>query len=208
MNICLQEATMTTRSAEVCQKETLVMHDLNVTQMKHHAAIGGVVLHWTHLENNLQITLWKLAGLDLNLGRCISQHMTFDPIWKAILTLTHETPAYSHFSGELEKQFEECKKLRDKRNDVVHAIWAIFLDPNSTVPQVLNAGAGEVTGLVIKARGRLNFKINRTTVSQIDDITEEIIAFNRKLTDFISKNVKVSPPQDAQPRVSEDSKNQ
>lgn len=70
------------------------MHNLNITQMKHHAAIGGVALQWTHLENNLQSILWELAGLESKVGRCITQHMPFRSLCDAIVTIAHETPAY------------------------------------------------------------------------------------------------------------------
>jgi hypothetical protein len=76
-------------------------------------------------------------------------------------------PQFKALAPELEKLLKQCDALRVKRNDTVHALWAIFMGPHA--PKVVDAGAGEVTGMVIKARGRLNIKINHMTVSQIDD---------------------------------------
>ncbi len=165
------------------------MHNLNMQQLKHHAAIGGVALNWTHLENQLQSVLWRLAGLNPAVGRCIMQHMPLRSLCDAILTVTHEIPGYSHLGPELEQLVRECDQLRIKRNDTVHALWGFFLGGPF---KEIDASKGEVTGAVIKARSRLNVRIYKTTVSEIDDISEEIIAFSKKLGDFASKNL---PPQ-------------
>jgi len=165
------------------------MHDLNITQLKHHAAIGGVALNWTHLENTLQSLLWRLADIDVRTGRCITQHIQTRSLCDVILTIARESPAYSHLAAELEGLMKQCDQLRMKRNDTVHALWALFVGPPGEVPKVINAGAGEVTGIVVKARGRLSLKINHTTVSQIDDISEEIIALNKRFAEFAAKNL-------------------
>jgi hypothetical protein len=162
------------------------VHNLNVQQLKHHAAIGGVALNWTHLENQLQSVLWRLTGLSGGVGRCITQHMPFRSLCDAILTVTHETPAYTHLAPELEQLLRECDQLRIKRNDTVHALWGIFLGGPF---KEIDGAKGEVTGAVIKARNRLNVRIYKTTASEIDDISEEILAFSKRLGDFAVKNL-------------------
>ena len=165
------------------------MHNLNHTQLKHHAAIGGVALNWTHLENFLQSVLWRIAGMDQRVGRCITQHMPFRSLCDAIITIANETDRFKHLAPELKMLMSQCDALRIKRNDTVHALWAMFIGSSDAEAQVLNAGVGEVTGMLIKARGSLNIKINRTTVSAIDDISEEIIDFSNRLGDFVEKYI-------------------
>ena len=162
------------------------MHNLNFQQLKHHAAIGGVALNWTHLENLIQSILWRLAGLNSGVGRCITQHMPFKALCDAIVTIAHESPKHAHLVSELEKLFRECDQLRIKRNDTVHALWGIFLGGPY---REIDAAKGEVTGAVIKARGRLNVRINKTTVSDIDDISEEIVGFSRRLGEFAGRSL-------------------
>jgi hypothetical protein len=115
--------------------------------------------------------------------------MPFRSLCDAIVTVANETPAYKHLASELEMLFRECEQLRVKRNDTVHALWAVFLHQTNGENENINLLAGEVEGMIIKARGRLNIKINRTTAEQIDDISEEIISFSKKLAEFVSKNL-------------------
>ncbi len=169
------------------------MNNLIGSQLIHHAAIGRVALNCTHLEDNLQSVLWRLAGLDARVGRCITQHMPFRSLCDAIITVVNESPKYSHLLDEIKKLLKDCNDLRVKRNDTVHALWGIFLAPigkeDPDNPQVINAGTGEVTGMVIKARGQLSLKINHTTVFAIDKISEEIIELNRRIADFATQNL-------------------
>lgn len=166
------------------------MHNLNHAQLQHHAVIGGIALQWTHLENYVQSVLWRIAGLEPNIGRCITHHMPFRSVCDAIVTIANVKPQFQAFASELELLFHECDQLRVKRNDIVHALWAIFLPPQEEGGDVVrNLRPGEVEGIVIKARGRLKITINSTTVSQIDDTIEEIIAFSKKLSIFVALNL-------------------
>jgi hypothetical protein len=164
------------------------MLDPNLTQSHHHAAIGGVAIKWTHLENYVQSILWRIAGLNPIVGRCITNHMPFRSVCDAIVTIANETPAYQKLVPELKAIFHECEQLKIKRNDTVHALWAIFV-PTGNEQTSVRRLAGEFDGMVIKARGALNIKINRTTVSQINEITEEIIVLTNKLANFVEENI-------------------
>ena len=165
------------------------------SQMRHQAAIGSVAMVWTRLENHLQQFLWRLAALDWKVGRCITQHMPFRSLCDALVTVAHETEQFKPIAGELDTLLRQCDALRIKRNDIVHATWGIFVGPNA--PKVVNAGAGEVTGMVIKARGRLNIKINHMNVKDIEAVAEEIMAFHKVIAEFaerhLPKLMEVSP---------------
>lgn len=163
------------------------MHNLNQTQLKHRAAIGGVALVWTQLENDLQQILWRLAGLENKIGRCITQHMSFNSLKDAIITVAHESERFNAIAPELERLLKKTDQLRIKRNDILHALWGIIVGEGA--PKIVNAGAGEVTGLVIKARGRLKITINHTTVDKINDIIEEILAHHTAIVEFVAKNI-------------------
>jgi hypothetical protein len=166
------------------------MHNLNASQSKHHAAIGGVALNWTHLENYVQSILWRMARLDPTTGRCITHHMPFRSLCEAIQTIANETPRYQHLSSDLDAFFRECDQLRVKRNDVVHGLWAIFMQAEGS-PTTPPKRPGEFESMTIKARGSLKIKIQRTTVEEIDDISEEINAFCGRLAEFVDANMLV-----------------
>jgi hypothetical protein len=166
------------------------MHDLNAQQLKHHAAIGGVALTWTHLENYVQSILWRMTKLPPNIGRCITHHMPFRSLCDAIITIANESPEYRHLAADFDASFRQCDQLRTKRNDIVHALWATFLHPaGDDVSKTDVQRADEVEGMIIKARGRLKIKINSTTASEINDVVDEIQTFHRNLAGFVTPSL-------------------
>ena len=172
------------------------MHNLNSYQLKHHAAIGSIVVNWTHLENQVQSILWRITGLDYRVGRCITQHMPFPALCDAIVTVAHESSTMTHLVGDLKVLFSECDQLRSKRNDAVHAMWGIFLPPPGEPPGVLHADLGEVTGMIINARGRdpVKFKINKTTIDELGAISENISMFRTRLMEFVEQHMPKHAP--------------
>lgn len=102
-----------------------------------------------------------------------------------MLTVARETDRYKPVAAELEALLKECDALRVKRNDIVHALWAIFLGDNA--PK--HVGPDEVTGMVIKARGHLNLTINKMTIKDIESVREEILAFHKKIADWAQDNL-------------------
>jgi len=167
------------------------MHNLNQMQLKHHAAIGGITLVWTHLENHLQQILWQIAGLDGTTGRAITQHMSFRALVEAILTVANEVQHFEAIASDLDALLRRTNQLRLKRNEIVHALWGIIV--GSDGPLEINPQAGEVTGLVIKAHGNLKTKMIRTTIGEIDDIIEEIKEHHNELAEFAKKHLPPVP---------------
>jgi len=167
------------------------MHKLNQMQLKHHAAIGGVTLVWTHLENHLQQVLWQIAGLDGTTGRAITQHMSFRALVEAILTVANEVQHFEAIASDLDALLGRTNQLRLKRNEIVHALWGIIV--GSDGPMEINSRNEEVTGLVIKAHGNLKTKLVHTTIDDINDIIEEIMEHHNELAEFAKKHLPPVP---------------
>lgn len=169
------------------------MHDLNRTQTRHHAAIGGVARTWAHLENYLQSVLWRIAGLDDTTGRCITQHMPLGNVWNAIRTVANETPKYQPLKAELKSLHEDCEKLRLRRNEIVHGLWGIFVRPAGDYSEPDVQRFDEFESMTVQARGELRIRITRTSIGKIDDLTEEILAFSSRLAAFAEANLPQLP---------------
>lgn len=137
---------------------------------RHERLIGAIAVRWTQVENSIQRMFCVLAGLDGRTGLCISQHMSFQALQNAILTICHETPKYKPRYLNVKAILDSADKLRVERNNQIHALWGIILGEGA--PEVVQGN--EVTGLVIKARGKLSTTVLHTTLEEIEEIMESI----------------------------------
>ncbi|MGM0564223.1 MAG: hypothetical protein ACQES2_07830 [Pseudomonadota bacterium] len=149
----------------------------DITSIKHERLIGAIAIRWTHLENALQHMFWAVAGLDSRTGRCITQHMSFRALCDAILTICHETPKYNSRYTEFKELLSTVDGLRSERNNQIHALWGGILGEGA--PEEI--WPNEVTGLLIKARGKLNTTIVHTTVEKIEGKLEEIESCSKNI---------------------------
>ncbi|WP_372783764.1 hypothetical protein, partial [Litorivivens sp.] len=138
--------------------------------IQHERLIGAIAVRWTHLENAIQHMFWAISGLDSRTGRCITQHMSFRALNDAILSICHETPKYKNHYAEVKELLSVADRLRGERNNQIHALWGIILSPDG--PKEVQAD--EVTGLLIKARGKLSSTVVHTKIEEIERKLEEI----------------------------------
>jgi hypothetical protein len=134
------------------------------------AAIGLVAMEWSSLENSVHRLLWQLAGLDVNVGRCITQHVAFGTVWDSILAVSAELQLSEERQRALQSLQAQCEPLRLKRNEVVHALWG--------VTQNTNLAQGELTAIVVKARRKLKVEFNNHTVEFMHALAEQIAALS------------------------------
>lgn len=149
----------------------------DMKSMKQERLIGAIAVRWTHLENAVQHMFWAVAGLDSRIGLCITQHMAFRSLCDAILTICHETPEYNARYSEFKELISEADSLRKERNDQIHALWGVILGEGASKEIESN----EVTGFLIKARGKLRSTVVHTTVEAIEYSLEEIENCSRRI---------------------------
>lgn len=144
---------------------------------EHLTAIGGVVIEWTRLENQCQILLWNLAGLNAHTGRCITQHISFRTLWDAVFSLMKEHETEGDVIDHLRSIYKRIDAYRVERNNLVHAIWGI-------TPQSGNTQLGEATATIIKARGSLNSNQKHIRYQDIVSLGENISDAALELAEF------------------------
>jgi hypothetical protein len=130
------------------------------------AAIGLVAMEWSALEHSVHRLLWRLARLDANVGRCITQHIAFGAVWDSILAVSVELKLPDQRHDALESLQSQCEPLRLKRNEVVHALWGIA--PGT------NLARGELTAIAVKARRKLKVEFNNHPVEFINELAGQI----------------------------------
>jgi hypothetical protein len=129
-------------------------------------AIGMVAMQWSALEHSVHRLLWRLAGLEVNVGRCITQHVALGTLWDSILALSLERKLPAERQVTLQELYARCEPLRLRRNEVVHAQWGIA--PGT------NLAKGELTAIVVKARKRLKVEFHNHTVEFMQLLATDI----------------------------------
>lgn len=144
---------------------------LNLTP-RHMEAIGHVAVIWSYLERNMEFLLWGLAGIDPENANHFTHLMSLqkrvDTI-KALALVKLKVTEQKKLSDLIENIYE----LRDKRNEVVHALWVPTFNksdaahglklkilkprkmPNGTtrfVPKSFNYTAEEIKDLSVRIR--------------------------------------------------------
>ena len=142
----------------------------DISSQRHERLIGAIAIRWTHVENSIQRMFCAIAGLDGRTGLCISQHMSFQALRNAILTICHETPRYKTNYSRVNGILDKADKLRVERNNQIHALWGMIF--HEKAPKVVRGN--EVTGLLIKARGKLSTTVLHTTIEEIQEIVDSI----------------------------------
>ncbi|WP_296895063.1 hypothetical protein [Thiobacillus sp.] len=139
------------------------------------AAIGFVAMEWSALENSVHRLLWQLAGLEVNIGRCLTQHVAFGTIWDSILALSVELKLPEDRQRTLQSLQAQCEPLRLKRNEVVHALWGITSGTD--------LARGELTAIVVKARRKLKVELNNHTVEFMNELAGKIADLSLAIAD-------------------------
>jgi hypothetical protein len=139
-------------------------------------AIGLVAMQWSSLENSVHRLLWRLAEVETNIGRCITQHIAFGTVWDAILALSIEREIPKERQLILRALQERCEPLRLKRNEVVHAQWGIT--PTSLAKN-------ELTAVVVKARKRLRVEFHNHTVDFMLQLAGDIAALSLEIANQV-----------------------
>ena len=137
------------------------------------AAIGLVAMQWSALENSVHRLLWRLASLETNVGRCITQHVALGTIWDSILSLAAELKLPEERQLLLQGLYARCEPLRLRRNEVVHAQWGITSGTN--------LAKGELTAIVVKARKRLKVEFHNHTVEFMHSLAQDISALSLEI---------------------------
>jgi hypothetical protein len=140
------------------------------------AAIGEVAMECSHLENNVQLLLMDMAGLDFRMGRCITAHMPIRTVCDSVESLGGELGFDESKRKELKILMSTAVQLVANRNSIVHALWGIT--PESTV------GKGEATAVIIKARAKLTITHENMTPQAIQAISQSIREHTLKIAEF------------------------
>lgn len=147
---------------------------------QHVLAIGLVTTEWTRIENQSQIFLWQLLGLDPRIGRCLTQHVPFNGVWDSIFAILNELQADITDIECTKEIFKRIDVLRNERNNIVHAHWAIS-------PESSSAKTGEATAITIKARKSLVIKHKNVPLAEIQSTYKKIFDIGQELADFGQK---------------------
>ena len=102
-------------------------------------AIGWVTLLYNDLKHNINFLAWRLINPDINIGRAVLGKSNFDRMLSQIKRLSREVARKDQQLGDtIEQWAERARKVKERRNNVVHAQW-LFDNPSGDVVAFSNA---------------------------------------------------------------------
>nr|WP_294502757.1 hypothetical protein [uncultured Rhodopila sp.] len=154
--------------------------------LKHlYALIGSIASTWSHLEQSVDVTLWSLAGLDSQLGACLTaQIQSLAYRLNALVAIVQLKGGSKELIKSINQFCAEADRLTRDRNRVVH-------DPISSIE------GEEPTAITITARKTLKYGFfggKTEEYTQINTAIGQLLARYIKLDDEIRDNLKRTIP--------------
>jgi hypothetical protein len=150
-----------------------------------YALIGSITSTWSHIENSVDVTLWKLAGVDAHVGACLTAQ---------IQSLGYRTDALSAMVtvlGGRKKLIASINQFGQRANDLARDRNRVVHDPIS-VP-----ADGEPEAITVTARKRLVygfFKGKTEQYSRINSAVGELLGAYLRLEQEISAELRRPAP--------------
>ena len=102
------------------------------------AAIGEVALRHEHLNHILRMTIKTLARLDVTEALDATAYDSSSQLRERIKKLARQRLGEGEPLLKLQALLERCKRATERRNDLVHSVWAQELDG-----EPIRRGSGE-----------------------------------------------------------------
>jgi len=98
---------------------------LQQTIEAHFSAVGKVAAFWSEFERQLQMTVWKLAGIDAFSGACITSRIDSSAkLLEIIISLLQLKGVAAEDLQPLTAFREEAADLQRQRNRIVNDPWS------------------------------------------------------------------------------------
>ena len=134
-------------------------------------AVGRVSVAWTRFESYLSETVRMLAGVDNELGECITaQIASFDRMLGALSALSEMRCPGTANESSFMARLHRIQSLADRRNRVVNDLWTF--DPGIT-------NRWPATAMRTRQQGPVP-----TTTSEVEALALEIENFSEVFLDF------------------------
>jgi hypothetical protein len=101
--------------------------------LPHYAAVGQVAATWAKLEHQIQVLIWRLAGLDDLTGTCITAQIgNSGRLLDAVLALLEQRGASKDNLKPLRSLCGDIADKQRKRNRIIHDPWYFRFNEDGT----------------------------------------------------------------------------
>ncbi|MBI2380477.1 MAG: hypothetical protein HYV16_06965 [Gammaproteobacteria bacterium] len=128
------------------------------------AAFGELALRHEHLNHILRMTIKTLARLEVGEALDATTYDGSSQLRERIRKLARQRLGEGGALLKLQALLERCKRATDKRNELVHSVWAQELDgeparrgsQNEWQPLPTTSELGELSGEILQLTSLLN----------------------------------------------------
>jgi hypothetical protein len=128
-------------------------------------AIGRITVLFNNLEHSMNLLVWRLMNPNINIGRIVLEGESFDRMLKRVRKLSDEVAREDQELGDRIRRWADMAgDVKRRRNDVLHAEWAI-VQPS-----------GEMVGLRMLGKAPQEIDLSATALEQLsDDIGDAVV---------------------------------
>jgi hypothetical protein len=127
------------------------------------AAYGEVTLRHEHLNHVLRMTIKTIAGLEVDEALNATVHDSSSQLRERIRKLARQRLGEGEPLLKVQALLERCRRATDRRNDLVHSVWAKELD-----------------GEAVRRNNDLRWQ-RLPTVDELHSLCQEVLALTNEL---------------------------
>jgi len=134
-------------------------------------AIGLIAARFSLLELTVSALIWTLIGTHQRIGRLVTGRLSFSQLLTLLQLLNNETVEDEDHQRRIKEAISRARKANDRRNEIVHSVWAFAEDPSAITRMKL---AVTETKFDFQAEG-LTVKQLRAFATRIQKLSDDFI---------------------------------
>lgn len=149
------------------------------TRENHLKAIGLITVNFAILENEIAFAIWFLLGLDQQVGQIITAEQSFKNLAALFSSLYRNKTNDPKAIEELNKLMKKVTQVEEKRNKIMHSVWAEG-DTHVSITRF------KTTAKISKG---LTNQFEQITVEDLNKIADEIAEAAGEIQEFLIRNI-------------------
>ena len=153
------------------KKESVLKHPV---PSKHLEKIGDITVSFALLETIIQFFVWSLIEQPQRIGQIITAELSLKNSRATLISLYKEKHGEDSGFKIIRELMKRAGKIEEKRNQIIHSVWAVGKDANSI--KRIKTTAKEKCGL--------RFKYEDITADDLAEIADDIKKLTSEIQDF------------------------
>lgn len=130
----------------------------------HLRVIGSIAVNFALLESTVSFFVWELIGTEQKVGQIVTAEISFRTLLDIFGSIYRHKVTDTNGLAEIDTLLARCGQAEEKRNAVMHSVWAVGHSPSTVMRFKTTA----------KRKRGFDFKSQEMSVNDLDAIAEEL----------------------------------